>query len=151
MMACKGNRGTAPLIPNLGSRWRWVYNFTPRSLYLRERYPVLIEQGAGWAPEPVCTLRRHRKYFAPAGIRNLDCPVASMVTILPSQSRLPVQILERHIVETYHVHGYCEDRHVVVTKSCLTIGGRGVETRRNIRDIKILPGHRNIIVCYRTL
>lgn len=50
-----------------------------------------------------------------------------------------------------HVHGYCEDRHVVVRKSFLTIRGRGVETRRNIRDIKILRCHRNIIVCYRTL
>jgi len=54
------------------------------------------------------------------------------------------------IRETYcgDIHGYCEDRHVVFTKSVLTSRGRGVETRRNIRDIKILPGHRNIIELY---
>ena len=31
-------------------------NLTPRSLYLRERTPVFIEQEAGSAPEGVCTL-----------------------------------------------------------------------------------------------
>jgi hypothetical protein len=30
--------------------------------------PVPIGQEAGWAPEPVWTLRLEEKYFAPAGI-----------------------------------------------------------------------------------
>jgi len=28
-----GSRGTAPLILNLGTRWRWVVSFTLRPLY----------------------------------------------------------------------------------------------------------------------
>jgi len=36
-----GNRDIATLILNLGSRWRSVYNFTPRQLYLWERTAVL--------------------------------------------------------------------------------------------------------------
>jgi hypothetical protein len=32
---------------NLGARWGWVVNATPRSLYPRERDPVPIVQEAG--------------------------------------------------------------------------------------------------------
>jgi len=32
-----GSRDTAPLIPNIGIRWKWVVCFTPRSLYSQER------------------------------------------------------------------------------------------------------------------
>jgi len=30
-----GSGGIAPGILNLGIRWRWVFSFTPRGLYLR--------------------------------------------------------------------------------------------------------------------
>jgi hypothetical protein len=42
MKAYRGSRGTAPLILNLGTRWRWVVNFTPRPLYPRKEhwYPL---------------------------------------------------------------------------------------------------------------
>jgi len=43
MKACMGRRGIAPLILNLGTRWRWVGNITPRPLYHQERNPVSIE------------------------------------------------------------------------------------------------------------
>ena len=32
---------------NFGARWRWVVNAKPRSLYLRDRYPLPIVQKAG--------------------------------------------------------------------------------------------------------
>jgi len=37
----------APLILNLGTRWRCVGNFTLRSLYLAEGGPINIEKEAG--------------------------------------------------------------------------------------------------------
>jgi len=48
-------RGKAPLIFNLGSRWRWEVNFTLRALYPREKIPVPIEQVSGWASENLWT------------------------------------------------------------------------------------------------
>jgi len=36
--------GAAPLILNLDARWRWVVNFTPRSLYPRERTLVPTDE-----------------------------------------------------------------------------------------------------------
>ena len=41
--ADRGSRGLAPLILNLGTRWRRMVNFTPRLLYPRERTPVPTE------------------------------------------------------------------------------------------------------------
>jgi len=34
--AYRNKGGISPLILNLGTRWRWVVNFTPRQLHLRE-------------------------------------------------------------------------------------------------------------------
>jgi hypothetical protein len=51
--ACMGDRGMAPLIPNLSVRWRWVMNFSPQQLCPRERTPVPLEQETGKAPEPI--------------------------------------------------------------------------------------------------
>jgi len=50
-----GSGGIAPLILDLGTRWRWAVSFTARPLYPRERALVLIGQEAGWAPEPFWT------------------------------------------------------------------------------------------------
>jgi len=35
---------------NLGPRWWWVINVTPRSLYPREKDLILTAQEDGWAP-----------------------------------------------------------------------------------------------------
>jgi hypothetical protein len=47
MKAYGWSRGIAPLILNLGTRWRCVVNFTPRSLYpgKEPRYPLNKRQG----------------------------------------------------------------------------------------------------------
>jgi len=34
-----GSGGIAPLILDLGTRWRWVVSFTPRPLYPQEKSP----------------------------------------------------------------------------------------------------------------
>jgi hypothetical protein len=46
MKAYVVSEGMAPLILNLGTRWRWVVSLTPQLLYLRGKSP--------WQPEPVC-------------------------------------------------------------------------------------------------
>jgi hypothetical protein len=38
--AQRRSRGIALRFLNLGARWEWVVNATPRPLYPRERYPV---------------------------------------------------------------------------------------------------------------
>jgi hypothetical protein len=54
----KKTGGIAPFIRKLGTRLRSLVNFTPRTLYPRQRTPVLFEYDAGWAPEPVWTFLR---------------------------------------------------------------------------------------------
>jgi hypothetical protein len=55
----RGNRGSAPLILNLGDRWEGMVNMTPRLPYALGKAVVLIE--AGLAPEPVWTFLEKRK------------------------------------------------------------------------------------------
>jgi hypothetical protein len=50
IMAYGGNRGIAPFIHKLGSKWRCEVNFTLRPLCRQEKKPVPIEKEAGWAP-----------------------------------------------------------------------------------------------------
>jgi hypothetical protein len=50
---------------NLGARWGWVVNASPRPLYPRETDTVSIVQKAGWAPEPIWT---GEESPAPSGI-----------------------------------------------------------------------------------
>ena len=58
MNAYRRSRSTSSPILNLGARWRWMVNMTPRPLYRREWTPVPIEQEAAWASEPGWTFRR---------------------------------------------------------------------------------------------
>jgi hypothetical protein len=43
----------ATLVLNLDTRWGWVVQFSPRSLYPRERNPVPVQYEAQRNPEPV--------------------------------------------------------------------------------------------------
>jgi len=63
--ACRGRRSLAPLTLKFGTRWRWVINFTSRSLYPQEINSVPTELEAGWAPERVWVLRRRENIFCP--------------------------------------------------------------------------------------
>lgn len=69
---------TAPLVGNLGSRWKLVVSFMSRQLYPRERTPVLTEQVV-WARETDRTFWS-RKISSPAGNRNPELPVRGLVT-----------------------------------------------------------------------
>jgi hypothetical protein len=50
MKAQTRNRGMLYSFFNLGARWGWVVNATPRPLYPGERDPLPIVREAGWAP-----------------------------------------------------------------------------------------------------
>ena len=59
----RGNRGIAPLILNLGTKWRCMLNFTTLLLYFQEGTPAPLEQAAGWYPKPVLTLWEREESF----------------------------------------------------------------------------------------
>jgi len=50
---------------------------TPRSLYSRERTPVVSEQESGWAPERVWTQCRREKFRTPPGTLIPDRPTVA--------------------------------------------------------------------------
>jgi hypothetical protein len=74
MKAQRESTGIAHSFFNFGTRWGWVVNATPRSLYPRKTAPVLIVQEAGWAPGPVWTGAEN---LAPTGIQSPDRPARS--------------------------------------------------------------------------
>jgi len=47
MRVKRGSRGIKPLILNLGTRWKWMGNFTPCLPYTQEITPVLFDYKAG--------------------------------------------------------------------------------------------------------
>jgi len=64
----------APLILNVGNRWKLVVNVTPCSLYPQEPlHPLNMRLGG--VPEPGRTVLKKRKPLACVGIRAPDCPV----------------------------------------------------------------------------
>jgi hypothetical protein len=78
MKAYWGSGCIAPRLLDLGTRWRWVVSFTPRSLYPRGKHS-LIPTGleAGWAPEPVWTRWWGKKFPSPTGTRTPYHPARS--------------------------------------------------------------------------
>ena len=65
--AHRGNRGMAPLILNLGTRFRSVINIMPRPFYPLGEKPVPSKQKAGWTPKSVWTFLQKRTSLVPAG------------------------------------------------------------------------------------
>jgi len=66
------SRSIAPLICNLGARWRQVVNVTPRLLYFRERNMVAILRGAESKPEPVWGFRGWKNLLLVPGFETLS-------------------------------------------------------------------------------
>jgi hypothetical protein len=76
MEVCTGSRGIAVLILNLGTRWRWVVNVTPRPLY-------------PWERSARYTLKRRLGGLYRVGLKNLNLgPVRSLVTVPTELPRL---------------------------------------------------------------
>ena len=78
MKLCRGCSGIDPLIPNSGTRWGQVVNFMPWPL--QKIILVLIEQEAGWVPEPLWTFWRRENLFL--------LPESKIWFILPVLSQL---------------------------------------------------------------
>ena len=78
MKACKGGRGIAPLILNLGIRWRWLVNIKP--------WP--LKAGTYWVSGRVGPrdlsgrFSGERSTLLLAGIRTEDRPARSQATVL---------------------------------------------------------------------
>jgi len=67
------NRGIAPLILNLRTRWRRVVNLMLRPLYPRERTCALIEQESVWVLKTIWTFWEDKSWFkssAPVKLRS---------------------------------------------------------------------------------
>jgi hypothetical protein len=75
----KGRRGITLLILYLSTRWGWVVNAMPRPLFSRgkKKAPIPIVEEAVYAPGPIWTGMKKRKYFAPTGVRNANRPACS--------------------------------------------------------------------------
>jgi hypothetical protein len=72
----RGSRGIAPLMLNLGARWKCVIIFTSLPL---ERTPVPIEWEAGWASNAVWTFWRRKCLLPLPGFKPLAVrPVGSL-------------------------------------------------------------------------
>ena len=89
----KGSGDMAPLILNLGSRWRWrwLVNFMPGCVISGERACVT-------RPRTCLDVVDKSKYLAPLGIWILDYPANSVVTILTELSWLPLILFIAHII-----------------------------------------------------
>ena len=61
------NGGIAPLILNLGARWKWVVNITLRPLCPQEITSIPIQDEARWETKSVFTKRRGEIFLAPVG------------------------------------------------------------------------------------
>jgi hypothetical protein len=66
-----------PLILNLGTRWRWVVNFTSGPL----DPPVPTEYWAVWVSKRVWTFWRREEFVAQTGIRTSHRPACGVVAI----------------------------------------------------------------------
>jgi hypothetical protein len=128
----KGIGGITPRIPNIGSRWRWMVSYTPRSLYHRVKSPrhtldrkleyirgciqkfpdwIITKQtttiNTGWeATERVMAAKRTRLTHKIAMQLHL---VAESCTICSSSSRRPVRKLSDTLSYMYIVHKVLED------------------------------------------
>jgi hypothetical protein len=92
MKSYRGSRGLAPLNLNLGTRWRYVVNITPRPLYTKEGAQVLIEYEAGSAPESVSTFRR-REEFLPLPVLKSCRLVAIPTADLKFKNQQPIFLI----------------------------------------------------------
>jgi len=78
MKTCKKSRGKAPLLLNLGARWREVVNITSRPLYPLQITLVLM---ARWVPELLWIFEKREKSVC----QNSPCAGHD---ILPSENRV---------------------------------------------------------------
>jgi hypothetical protein len=68
-----GSGDISSRILDLGTRWRWVFSFTPRPLYLQGKSPWYpLDRRLGGIQSPVWRRWSREKFPAPAGNRTLE-------------------------------------------------------------------------------
>jgi len=91
----KGSGDMAPLIFNIGNRWRWVVSFMPGCLISGRR--VCLTQSRA-----CMDILDKSKYLDPIGIQTLDYPANNVVTTLTELSWLhvwwPLILIIAHII-----------------------------------------------------
>ena len=75
MRVYRGSRFLAPLIPNLGTRWKPVVTFTPPLLFPREKLRSAVNMGLSDG----VNIAERRKIFDPSGNRDSDRPARILV------------------------------------------------------------------------
>lgn len=101
LKAFRRKRGTAPLIIDIGTTWRWVVRFMPWLSFCQKRISVPIARGARCAAEMVWALWGIEQFLAPA-----SSLVATLTVLWLSRSKGLNRI------------GYCTS---IVNISCLNI------------------------------
>ena len=90
LKAYGGRRGIAPLILNLGTRWRWVVSFTPlpicRPPWKETCFPTSRKLSV---PQNRSGSFVEQKSLTFARVRTFDLPARNLVTILKTVSWLP--------------------------------------------------------------
>jgi hypothetical protein len=78
----------APLVLNVGGRWRLVVIFMLQPLYIRETTPVPVAKEGGWATRVGLYFWGIEKYLVPVGIRTSDHAARSLVAMLTTLCRM---------------------------------------------------------------
>ena len=105
METCRGRRGIAPLIHNLGTRWSWVDNFTNWPIYVRKelRHPLNRRLGG---PQRGSGRFLEKAYFFPNRIRTQNRPARS--ESLQWQSYMYICILRYRVQILMNFHLFTE-------------------------------------------
>jgi len=86
MKAYRGCGCIAPLILDLGAKWRWVVNFTPRPLSPLANSPGTHRIEVSVCPGSVWPFRRREKSLPSTGNRNPKPPARAQWLYRPSNS-----------------------------------------------------------------
>ena len=113
MKSCRKRSGIAPLVLNLSTRLRWVFNFTPRPSYLRERTPV-PRAGLGVFGE---------ESLGATDIRTPDCPAHSIPATLTRLTIVKLVVLLMKCKYNGKMNVICHLRSTNSVHSQLTIFG----------------------------
>jgi hypothetical protein len=111
--ALGGSGGVPPLILNLGTKWGWVVDLTPRPLYQRGKSSRSLPDRSWVGPKAGLDVLEKWWNFAFAEIRTLDHPASSIVTAMNyaipaprAHSRLLIPISTQARLKCLHMGRY---------------------------------------------
>ena len=136
MKATRGNRGTAPLILNLGAKWRWMVNIRLRPLYSQARTAAHIDLQLD-KQERQCTNNVHKittvvenciTYLCVRARSYAGALVCVYVTLLTQHAKRMRRIILSYVTSLappyfrhYLIHGTIFGKKVTEHKMCVFI------------------------------